>query len=647
MGFIVTGNEENFRKALHSRNNQEITIPKPKTVFGNSDKIKNAAILQKTGVLDTARNAPLFNDPRYTSSTLAIPTDERSLHGLYRFFSETDPITGAGIKLLSELPIASLRLGQCEDSGVQQHYEEQWDRINGPKLISEIVSEYYEIGSCVPFGEYNEVDYMWNQFSILNPDYVKIEGTWINEKPLIKLIPDEALKKIVQTQSPRQLYEQIPPEVRRYVLFNREIPLSPNNTFLLTHAKRPYETKGRSVIKRILKMLMLEDRFNQANFALATRHAVPFTVVKVGDPNMSWIPSSEDLDDVRQAVSAWELDPNFSLIYHQGIDVQYYGSNGVALPVGPELDRIYRLKFIGLGVHEQLLSGQGGSYSTAYMSMEVQRQRSLNVQLKLEQFVHNGLFKPIADLCGFYRVQQATAGFGGVKKVKYGGEDRTLYEIKKMFKTEDYNNPDFKEFVNRKVAEYQKDQSKLTKEYIFPHLDFGALSAAYDENMKNYIKWLADKRPELIDDGTYARLGKLDRDDQYKAKINDLKRLRDFYAELQKEGLLEFFQMMNKSKGAGGGDFGGGLDLGPIGIGGGEGGFGAEGGEPNLPIGEGGPPEAAEGQAVPPPPQGEAAASYDENNLRKLVFSDDTIIMHENQSMLKKKKSFWDRFGKK
>ena len=646
MGFLVKGSEENFKNALKARGNNSITIPKPVAIAGLGDKTKNSLLMQKTGLLDTARNAPLFNDPRYTSSTLAIPTDERSLHGLYRFFSETDPITGAGIKLLSELPIANLRLGQCEDSGVQQHYEEQWDRINGFKLISEMISEYYEIGSAVAFGEYNEADYMWNQFSILNPDYVKIESTWINEKPLIKLIPDEALKKIVQTQSPRFLYDQIPNEVKRYVLFNQEIPLDPNNTFLLTHAKRPYETKGRSVIKRILKMLMLEDRFNQANFALATRHAVPLTVVKVGDPNMSWIPSDEDLENVREAVSAWELDPNFTWVYHQGIDVQYYGSNGVALPVGPELDRIYRLKFIGLGVHEQLLAGQGGSYSTAYMSMEVQRQRSLNVQLKLEQFVHNGLFKPIADIAGFYRVKQAVAGYGGVRKVKYGAEDREMYEIKKMFKTE-YNNPDFKEFVNRKVAEYQREQNKFSKEYVFPHLDFGALSAAYDENLKNYVKWMMENKPELVDDGLIARLAKLDRDDQLKAKISDLKRKRDFYAELQKEGLLELFQQSTQGGNGGTGFIGGGgdFDLGPIGMG--EEGPGMGGEEPNLPIGEGGPPETSEGQAAPAAPPGEAAASYDENNLRKLVFSDDKIIMHENKAMLKQKKNFWDKFGKK
>jgi hypothetical protein len=639
MAFIVKGSEENFQNALQNRKGNtpvEIKLPKPLRVFGNQDKIKNSALMQKTGFLDTSRSAPLFNDPRYTSSTLAIPTDERSLHGLYRFFAETDPIVGASIKILSELPLASLRLGICEDTGVQQHFEEMWDRINGFKLVNDAVMEYHEIGNSTLFGSYNEADYMWDQFSILNPDYVKIESTWINEIPLIKLIPDEALKKIVQSQSPRPLYEKIPDEVKRYVLFNQEIPLDPNNTFTLSHAKRPYETKGRSVIKRILKILMLEDRFNQANFALATRHAVPFTVAHVGDPSLQWLPSDDDLQAVQEAISAWELDPNFTFVWHNGFKIEYYGSNGRSLPVGPELDRIYRLKFIGLGVHEQLLAGQGGSYSAAYMSMEVQRQRFLNLQLKLEQLFHNGIFKPIADLCGFYRIKQATAGYGGVVKVKHGRENKALQEIKKAYSyIEDYNNPAFKEYISRKTAEYQKNQTKISKEFIYPKLDFGALSAAYDENMKNYAKWMHDKYPELVDSGLIARLAKLDRDDQLKAKINDVRRMQQFYAQLQKEGLLDMFMQMNRKGGAAGGG-----DLGPLDMGTGgalniEGGPGVGGGEPGLPIGEGGPPESSEGQ-IAPAMEGTAAA--EETLIKKLVFDDDKAIIQENKRLLRNKK---------
>lgn len=1087
---IVPGTESNFQAAKFAHQNETGITKIPSVIPGRGpghNKVREAQLRQSLG-MDITRTAPVFNDPRYTASTLAIPTDERTLHGLYRFFAETDPIVGSALKIHSELPLADLGLSQCEDSGIQQHYEEMWnDRINGVKLLNDITHEFFEIGNVYPFGAFNETDYMWDQFAILNPDYVKVESTWINVNPLIKLIPDEALKRVVQTQSPMYIYQQLPPEIVRYVMFNQEIPLDPNNVFHLAHAKRPYETKGRALIKRILKILMLEDRFNQANFALATRHAVPLQVVKVGDPksveedhlvyykqneqlyisrfddlwdkfdgiieqhsndtetkdvrkhnlftqavkedgtivwnqieyimrhatpekiikvktpvgyvrsteshgfkwinpqtlefesvspldlqkrsnptvvtmdyidysidcnivngieitpeiayllglwtadgsfngqgkhfnisnsdtgilkylenletyipeiekvtqhpydgdtstfiwysefkkylqsiynftedtisfrksgkecipneflfnsnsnivgatlaglidgdgwlyihdsnaiglcsssieflhyislallnkriisrvrpkdgaselfisgkdnlqrlfelilphlkhsvktelcikystmlekgsqnkvyvydidqehysvlfdntekrlpsgekpltfilrqpnrvnrkfikaygnecrakkvcesltsvavtgieyvkptsknvydlmlkddphvylvggegwllssNTGWIPDQTELDAVRDMMANYELDPNFSLIYHYGINVEYYGSNGRMLPVGPELDRIYRLKFIGLGINEQLIAGAGGTYSQAYVSLEVQRQRYLNLQLKLEQFVHDGIFKPVADLCGFYRINQSVSGYGGSSRTSYGSRDEARKDILSQFSSvrDDQDNAEFQQFVERKVTERMAFMQRQLREYVYPYLDFGSYSASNDENLKNYLKWLAKERPWLVDDATLARMGKLDRDDQMKATKADLKRRKTWFQEVSKDGLAPFINASGiTGQGGGGGDlgFGGGggdVDLGPLG--------GPDEGLPEAPIGAGGPPEAAEGgPAAGETPNSLGAYQNMLNDVRESVQKDDLTISQENQKLLKETK---------
>lgn len=1081
MGYIL-GTGKGKGKIITNATGQEldearyIQVPSVKPQRGS-----NLAGLRKSASSisgDVTRTAPLFNDPRYTSSTLAIPTDERTLHGLYRFFVETDPIVGSTHRILTELPLASLRMGQCEDTGVQQHYEEMWERINGGKLIHDITSERYEIGTCVSFGAFNQSDYMWDQMSILNPDYVKIESTWVNQRPLVKLIPDEQLKKIVHTQSPKPLYDQLPHELIRYVLFNQEIPLDPNNTFIVTHAKRPYETKGKSIIKRILKVLMLEDRFNQANFALATRHAVPMMLVKLGAPDGSWLPDDTELDSVRemmcyddqtevltdngfkkhnevlstdkigcfnpetsglefhapiqyheynhdgemihftskctdvkvtsnhrmwvkrddswkivlandvncktdkfranvdnwigeeitdeieiagkmvntdawfsfvgwyvaegstatgrrvtvtqkegteeqkillsvfeklpwkmglvcgynhniynaeltryiereigvgsnnkciprwmlnatvarleklfegymlgdgttrivdsgyvrrscatvskkladclqevafklgyacnikiskdiymrdadgtrhyirrsgklkgqpyfdkynlvfskhylsttpglscnndkilldisdrvlpfdvipkrgdkqgwfdwdkidlpdllqrfgsaQAVgkqigcsdvavrvrmkkigiqcgkpgqrvsnynwkenkhfqrehykgkvwcftvpyglmivrrngfitvqgnSAFELDPNFSLIYHSGIQIEHVGSNGKMLPVGPELDRVYRLKFIGMGVNEQLITGQGGSYAAAFVNMEVQRQRFLNLQLTLETLVHTGWFKPVADLCGFYRIKQAVASWKGTSSYKFGKDKQYLEtEFMQQFSTlrDDFkDNREFREYVSKRTEEITTQSNKTMREYVYPKLDWGAHSAASDENLKNFVKWLTDKRPHLVDDAVLARLARLDRDDQEKAYIKDLERARDRDLELAKKGLLNYKRDLKKGPG-GGGDMGGPIDLGGIGDigvdmgpppGGGMVGPEATGGEPDMPVGAGGAPDSAMGGV----PSGMTQSRFRslEREVTSDVTADDLVLSAENQAMIRNK----------
>ena len=1067
---LVTSNlEEEFKAATEGvSSNVPIKVDPVDPVSSVSFTKIGDRIIKRGSTLDVTRNAPLFNDPRYTSSTLAIPTDDRTLHGLYRFFADTDPIVGAAIRIHTELPVANLQLGECEDSGVQAHFEEMADRINLIRTITDGVKEYWTIGNDYFFGAWNEKDYMWDQFTLLNPDYVKVESTWLNQKPLIKLIPDESLKKIVQTRSPDFLYKQLSPEIIRYVLYNNEIPLHPNNVFILSHDKAPYEVKGKSIIKRLLKILMYEDRLQQAQFAIATRHIVPLTVVKVGDSNTGWIPEQSELESLRDMFAAWELDPNFcydeetecltkdgwvhytkltpqteiatfnsktnaveyqrpsviniqdyvgdmihfeslgidikvtpnhrmwlkrdneewgiklaeeverrdqfravvdgyegddlpeyleiagkqvktedwfefagwylsegssyfekewncnysvtitqkkghtqniirelferlpwswnlhgknftinnkqfatfvvsefgkgsnnkrvprwmlnakrplldillkawlagdghqwqkkdgdtfmvgasvseqlvddmqevafklgyatkkstrtnsyrvnnngdkvyvrengdkyydihilhiskgkklsyprvprrservslnipvdfdvpkvgkrvdwsnidlrslfeqcggvastvakvlkvdkgtvcsqlkklgierkkagsgkvkdgvshesehmireqyngkiwcvtvpngiivtrrkgkvavqgqSIFYHYGINVEFYGSTGKILPVGPEFDRVYKLKFIGLGIHEQLMTGAGGSYAQAYANLEIQRQRYLNLQLKIDQMVHVGWFKTVSEMCGFYRISQPVVG-NYYRGKKYGSVRDAGKDLMKQYSgIRDYqDNKDFREFFYKKAQELKNQELTQRREYIYPKLDWGAMSATNDENYKNWIKWLKEKVPWMVDEALLARISRLDITAQEKAYFRDIERRKRRETEIIRKGLAPWVQE-KKSQGPIAGDFGEPTSM-DIGIPGGMpeappagGGLSA----PEAPIGVGGPPEggAAAGEAPAPPP---TAASRHADTLEKLssemfneMKSEIDITLSENRPFL-------------
>lgn len=288
MGYIIGGKFRRYGDSLMSEAaaKEALRIPMVKGSTGISigrvqDTIARTKLAQSA---DISRTAPTFNDPRYTFTTLSIPTDQRTLNGLYRFFDDTDPVVGNAIRLHAEFPLSRISLRDCGDPVIQRHFEDMCDRINLPKLLFEIAIEYWRLGNCFPFGAWNADDYMWEQFVILNPDYVTVEGTYLNQKPFIRLQPDEHLKRIVSTGQPRELYDQLPPQIKKYVRLGQEIPLSPNNVFHLAHNKAPYENIGRSIIKRILKTLIYEDRMSMANFAIATRQVIPITIVKIGDP---------------------------------------------------------------------------------------------------------------------------------------------------------------------------------------------------------------------------------------------------------------------------------------------------------------------------------------------------------------------------
>jgi len=596
------------------------------------------------------------------------------------------------------------------------------------------------VHNCFPFGAWNEEDYMWDQVAILNPDYVEVESTWLSEKPLIKLQPDEALKRIVNTQHPKFLYDQLSPEIIKYVRLGESIPLDSNNVFHIAHNKSPYERLGKSIIKRILKMLMYEDRLQEAQFAIATRHIVPLTVVKIGDPATGWIPEQGEIDDVKemfchdeetevltdkgfkrydkveeydkigcfnretegleyhkplekfvfdyngemihfkslsndikvtpnhrmlvrtrnkgswkivradkvndfdhfrsvvnddydaqeklpksleikrehyegkvwcfevptglfvtrrngritvQGNSAYELDPNFTVFYHYGINVEFYGASGKILPVQQELDRVLKLKMLGLGISEQLLTGTS-SYASAFASLEVQRQRYLHLQMKLSQFTELGLFKTVSEMCGFYKTKKVSY-IGGVRK-KYGEPREDLKNYLSAFSSlRDYkDHEDFKKMIMKK-AENLEGQGQ--KEFIYPTLDWSLMSLFNQDKYTELLLRVKEKFPRMVSLETIVKTLHLNKDNETEQSDREIVEEEAHKKRLTQVGLPS---KPTEVGGAPESGIGGGGGIGDLG-GGGMGGLDL-GGEPPIPMGV----EAPEGGAALGEPPEEA-----------------------------------------
>ncbi len=515
MGYIIPGGRiSRFGDSLISHTTQQsiTTVPSVKPVVTGALTNLQGRIARAKSVTatDISRTAPTFNDPRYTFTTLSIPTDLRTLNGLYRFFDDTDPVVGNAIRLHTEFPLSRISMKEVGDPVIQRHFEEMWSRIQMEKLLFDTALEYWRIGNVFPYGAWNTDDLMWDQFVILNPDYVTVEGTFLNQRPLIKLQPDEHLKKIVTTGQPKMLYDQLPSEIIKYVRMGQEIPLSPNNVFHVAHNKAPYETLGRSIIKRVLKSLIYEDRMSMANFAIATRQTIPITVVKIGDPNSGWVPNDEELEEVRELLSAREADPNFTIIYHWGIDIQFYGASGKIWNLTNEFNRIMKWKFIGLGISEAILTG-GNSYATAYAQLEVLRQRYLHFQNVITNFVYQGIFEPVAKLCGFYQTNSTVVGkyYSGKK---FGSPDNEIGKIEEEIQkySKQFDNPDARKYIER--LQKRSVEFDPNVNLIFPSLDWDLLSLSNDVQYRNFLMNFDRLFPgqRKISDSTFYTAAKLD-----------------------------------------------------------------------------------------------------------------------------------------
>jgi len=532
----------------------------------------------KTASVDYKKTTPLIQDPRTSFLALQVPEDRVILNQLYRYYDATDPIIQNAHRLHTEFPLANMMLADCGDPAVQKHFEEVWyDRIQGPTLLLDIGIEYNRLGNVVLFGAWNATDLMWDKLALLNIDNIKIEDTWLAQRPLIKLIPDENLKKIVNTQRPWSLYKQLHPEIIKYVRLHKEIPLDPANVWHITYNRAPYEVWGDPPVKSLLKLLFYETKLMDAQIAIAMRHIVPITLVRVGSEKAGWLPDESELADIQELLAARELDPNMSIIYHYGLNIDYIGATGKVLPVQQELTRIDELKLMGLGISKAFLGGEGGpTYSNASVALAVLRQRYLHITRKFSQFVEKGLFQPIADACGFYKTEKTVVGAAGARRVTYGDISKEANELRKQFKESSIrdfkDNQEFKEFLIARAVERLKKAARENRQYVFPKLDWNLITLAGDIDWRRWVsefnsKFQTENGLPLVSESTLYRLLQLDEMSERKNVIREARERKIRLEMLRREGIP--VQTQNQA-GLGGelpfmGGGGGGFELPPIG----------------------------------------------------------------------------------
>jgi hypothetical protein len=66
-----------------------------------------------------------------------------------------------------------------------------FDRLDMINLLLDIGLEYWKIGDVFPFGQLNENEGMWDNFTLLNPDYIDVKSSVFAGEPSISLLPDE------------------------------------------------------------------------------------------------------------------------------------------------------------------------------------------------------------------------------------------------------------------------------------------------------------------------------------------------------------------------------------------------------------------------------------------------------------------------
>lgn len=353
---------------------------------------------------------PNFYHPLFQNMNMMLPRDRRERNEWCRHFYRTEPIIATALDLHTEFPISDFN-NVVSDVGIKSFFDYMaFERLDLVNILLEIGLEYWKVGDVFPFGQLNESDGMWEKFVMLNPDYIDIKSSILAGDPVIELIPDETVKAIVAA-GPKgdysSIYQQLPEDVVRQVRMGRNIRLDNRLISHIAHKAAAYEAWGTPIMMRCFKTLIYKDKLREAQNAIANRHITPLRIFKVGSPGEP-MPSQEDLDALRDTLMMADEDPNFILVYHYALQTDYVGSSGKILPLNQEFDFIQKELMNGLMINQALVDGSGPTYANAQVGMDALAKRYMAYRYRLESWIRRKVYRPIAEIQGFYKSQNGT-----------------------------------------------------------------------------------------------------------------------------------------------------------------------------------------------------------------------------------------------
>jgi len=338
-----------------------------------------------------------------------VPRDKRARHALYREIFEYDTVAGPAIELIANLPFSEYTLVGVDDPAVLRVYEQSLENLKILELLPEIVREMYIIGYVVVSLIFSDVEGVWKDAVVHDPDNIEITPLPIHGyDPKFDFVIPKELRQFLTSKDPRDVDARsvIPKALLEKLLKSKRIPLEPLNTLYVPRKVRPNDL-GTSYLRRIVPLYILEKELLVGTIDASKRRQRSILHITAGIQDY-WEPTPEELQALAEMFIQADADPQ------GGIVVTRYGveSNEVRTAtdfwrVSEEEDFLVSAKLRSLGINEEFLSGSA-TYSTMEVALSVfiELLRSLRQDITQRVF-YEKLFPVLAKVHEFYERSEA------------------------------------------------------------------------------------------------------------------------------------------------------------------------------------------------------------------------------------------------
>lgn len=361
-----------------------------------------------------------YYPPRWYSPLLSwvhfyMPTDIVTTYTWIRHWDAFHPMVGNAIDMHSQLPLSRFSL-KVKDPAARKVYEESIRRCGGMALLYDIAREYWLLGEAFVYLFWDENSGMWIDAQLIPPEDLDIihkglvldankEGHFIYRLKVSKPYMGPEVGQL-----DKQFLENLPPELSEFLQKGGTVDLDP--FFLMTFFKKqaPYMTRGSSIVLRVMKDLLLEDKLREAQYAIAQRFVAPKEIWRIGDERFP--ANDEMINALKQVVKDAEQLPLFTLFTNHTVKLEYVTGVNTFTPLKEEFNWIEDRILTAMFTNKALTHGEGPTYANASVAMRVLMERYMFFRSLIEEVFLERFFLPIAVAHQFYEVKPSDIGSG-------------------------------------------------------------------------------------------------------------------------------------------------------------------------------------------------------------------------------------------
>lgn len=362
------------------------------------------------------------------------PVTLKEKYEWYRYFSRTDPFVKQAVELHTDLPMSKLVLRMPKMNNeklrdkILRKYEDMVKRIKLFERLHSILYEMNVIGNCFIFAEFDEERREWSKLVILPPEEIMISKYPMSDEAKVQYKPEilnSLMKRYTIPLGSEEDYAEFVDSLEgdeKAVLCNVPyefaLQLNDNNGVLtmdtdpftgdgehkigsfvshLSEKRHEYYDLGTSPLESVLIPLLMKEIYKYTQVSLASRNMTPRN--KISAPDVG----QEALEQLRYEVDMSMLNPDYTIVTNYDWNWEQIGAENRLIDLSREYAVIEEQFFAGLGITKELLTGEG-MYSGSKISVELLNTKYLFKREKLQNYVENELFLPMAEENGFYEV---------------------------------------------------------------------------------------------------------------------------------------------------------------------------------------------------------------------------------------------------